>query len=147
MFKHILLPTDGSPVAAKAVKAGVALAKEIGAKVTGYYALELLPLAHYGDSYIVDRRSIAEIDRVAREAGQKHLAKIQKAALAAGVAYSSLMTTSAAPYSGIVDAAKKQKCDVIFMASHGRSGISRLIMGSVTQKVLAYSKLPVLVYR
>lgn len=147
MFKHILLPTDGSPVASKAVKAGVALAKEIGAKVTGYYALESLPGVYYGDSYIVSRRSIAEFEQLTRKAGEKYLVKIQRAAETAGVAYTPLMTRATTPYKGIIDAAKKQKCDVIFIASHGRSGFQSLIMGSVTQKVLAHSKIPVLVYR
>ncbi len=147
MFKHILIPTDGSPLAAKAVKAGVALAKEIGAKVTGYYALEAFPQLHYGDSHIVDRGRVTEYEQSAREAGKKHLAKIQEGAQKAGVVFTALMSKAATPYSGIVEAAKKQKCDVIFMASHGRGRLSSLVLGSVTQKVLAHSKIPVLVYR
>ena len=73
MFKHILLPTDGSPVAAKAIKAGVALAKELGAKVTGYYALPPQQQLYYGDSYIMDRRRIAEFERFTQEDGEKFL--------------------------------------------------------------------------
>ena len=147
MFKHILIPTDGSPVAAKAIKAGVKLAKEVGAKVTGYYALPPLEHLYYGDSYILDRRRIAEFERGTREAGQKHLATVKNAAVKLGVTYTSLMTKVASPYIGIVEAAKKQKCDAIVIASHGRGSLSSLVMGSVTQKVLAHSKIPVIVYR
>jgi len=147
MFKHILIPTDGSPVAAKTIKAAVKLAKEIGAKVTGYYALPPLEHLYYGDSYIVDRRRIAEFERGTREAGQKHLATVKSAALRLGVKYASLMTKVTSPYIGIIEAAKKHKCDVIVIASHGRGSLSSLVMGSVTQKVLAHSKIPVLVYR
>jgi nucleotide-binding universal stress UspA family protein len=147
MFKHILIPTDGSPVAAKAVKAGVALAKEIGAKITGYYALEPLRAHIYGEGYIIDRKMIAEFERGAREVADRHVAAIGRAAKAAGVQFKPLVTKAYAPHKGIITAAKKQKCDVIFMASHGRRGLTRLIMGSVTNKVLTQSKIPVLVYR
>jgi nucleotide-binding universal stress UspA family protein len=147
MFKHILIPTDGSPVAAKAVKAGVALAKDMGARITGYYALEALPQVFYGDSYIVDQRMVAEYERAARETGAKYLRKIEAAAEKAGVAFAPLMSKAAAPYIGIVEAAKKRKCDVIVISSHGRGGVAGLVLGSVTQKVLSHSKIPVLVYR
>jgi nucleotide-binding universal stress UspA family protein len=68
-------------------------------------------------------------------------------AKAAGVPFAAVVTKAVTAYEGIIDAAKKQKCDVIFMASHGRRGLSRLMMGSVTQKVLTHSKIPVVVYR
>ena len=77
MFKHILIPTDGSPVSAKTVKAGIALAKQTGAKVTGYYALEPVPVRLYGEGYVADRQMVAEFERRARqrkEAGRRHRA-------------------------------------------------------------------------
>jgi nucleotide-binding universal stress UspA family protein len=77
----------------------------------------------------------------------KYLAQVEKAAKAAGVPCQTLMTKPATAHQGIVAAAKKQKCDVIFMASHGRGEFAALLLGSVTQKVLAHSKIPVLVYR
>jgi nucleotide-binding universal stress UspA family protein len=147
MFEHILIPTDGSPVAAKAVKAGIELAAEIGARVTAYYGLDPMPAPYYGDGYTVDARSIADIERSARETGEKCLSKIAQAAKAAGVAFEGVVTKPATPYDGIIAAAKKYKCDVIFMASHGRRGIVGLVLGSVTHKVLSHSKIPVLVYR
>jgi nucleotide-binding universal stress UspA family protein len=147
MFKHILIPTDGSPVAAKAVKAGIALAKEIGARVTAYYGLDPMPAPYYGDGYTVDARVIADIERSARETGEKVLAKIEQLAKSAGVPYAGVLNKPPTPYDGIIAAAKKSKCDVIFMASHGRRGIASLVLGSVTNKVLSHSKIPVLVYR
>lgn len=147
MFKHVLLPTDGSPVARKAIKAGVALARELGAKVTAYYAVDTVATYIYSEGYIINTLALRDFDRQAREQGTKYLAEVQKAAKAAGVACQTLMTRPATAYQGIVAAAKKQKCDVIFMASHGRGELAALLLGSVTQKVLAHSKIPVLVYR
>ena len=147
MFKHILLPTDGSPVARKAIKAGVALAKELGAKVTAYYALDSVQPYIYAEGYAISTDTLQDFDKRAREQGRKYLAEVEKAATAAGVACQTLITQPATTYQGIVAAARKQKCDVIFMASHGRGELASLILGSVTQKVLAHSRIPVLVYR
>ena len=147
MFKHVLIPTDGSPVAAKAVKAGLELAKEINAAVTVYYGLDPMPAPYYGDGYTVDARAIADIERSARALGEAVLAKIAQQAKVAGVPFKTLMNKPATPYDGIIAAAKKCKCDVIFMSSHGRRGIASLVLGSVTNKVLSHSKIPVLVYR
>ena len=148
MFKHILIPTDGSAVAAKAVKAGVTFAKEIGARITGYYAVD--PGSHYavyGEGYMFDAKFGAELERRAVEIGRRRVAAIGKAAKAAGVPFRPLVTKAPSPYEGIVAAAKLRSCDAIFMASNGRRGISRLIMGSVTNGVLTRSRVPVLVYR
>jgi nucleotide-binding universal stress UspA family protein len=147
MFKRVLIPTDGSVVSRRAVKAGVALAKELGAKVTAYHALEVSPPYAYQDGYIVGHRAIKQMEEKARETARKHLAEVEKAAQAAGVTCESIVTNPSAPYRGIVDTARKKRCDVIFMASHGRGEFASLLLGSVTQKVLAHSKVPVLVYR
>ncbi len=147
MFKHILIPTDGSPTADKAILAGVTLAAEIGAKVTGYYALEPAPAHLHGEGYITDRRLVREFERRAREHAGRCVSEIGDAARAAGVAFEPLVQNSPAAYKGIIDAARRRKCDAIFMASHGRRGLSGLILGSVTQNVLTHSKIPVLVFR
>ncbi|MGC2517922.1 MAG: universal stress protein, partial [Burkholderiales bacterium] len=102
MFKHILIPTDGSPTATKAVKAGVALAKEIGAKVTGYCAVEPLQPFLYDDGYIFDRNMVADFDRKTRKAADKHVEVIGKAARAAGVEFVPVVTKAVTPYQGIV---------------------------------------------
>ena len=147
MFRHVLIPTDGSPVASKAVRAGIRFAKETGARVTGVYALDTLRAnVNYG-GYRVSEKVVAEIDRRAKQVGQKYLDAMARLAKSAGVRFDSVCLKIGNPYEGIIATSHKKKCDVIFIASHGRSGLSRLIMGSVTQKVLAHSKIPVLVYR
>jgi nucleotide-binding universal stress UspA family protein len=148
MFKHILIPTDGSAVADKAVKAGIQLAKKLGAKVTGYYAIESLQTEIYGEGYLISNaKMVKSLQQRAREIGKKQVEKIGKAAAAAGVPFGEMITVAESPYDGIIGAARKQKCDAIFMASHGRSGLADLFLGSVTHNVLTHSKLPVLVYR
>ena len=148
MFKRILIPTDGSKVADKAVKAGIRFAREIGAKVVGYCAVEPIPSSYYNsEGGIVDGRLITELDRQAIAAGEKTLAAMAKLARTGRVRFDSLCDKPATASEGIVAAARRKKCDVIFMASHGRGGLAKLVMGSVTQKVLAHSKIPVVVYR
>ncbi len=146
MFTHILITTDGSPVSNKAAKAGIALASALGAKVTAYCAVEPMQIL-YAEDYAFDQEFMEGIEARARAQAQKHVAVIGKWAKAAGVPFATVVTKAYTPYEGIIAAAKKQKCDVIFMASHGRSGLSKLLMGSVTQKVLAHSRIPVVVYR
>jgi nucleotide-binding universal stress UspA family protein len=147
MFKHILIPTDGSPVSTKAVKAGIALAKEHGAKVTGYHAVEPVPVHLYGEGYIADKEMVEEFDRRRRAAAKKHIDALAREAQKAGVTFEPLVQTSTRPYDGIVEAAKKRKCDLILMSSHGHRGLDRLMLGSVADKVIQRSKVPVLVYR
>jgi len=147
MFKHILIPTDGSAVAAKAVKAGIALAKQSGARVTGFYAVEPVPVHLYGEGYVADRRIVAEFEKRQRAVARKHVAALGREAHKAGVRFAAVVQTARTPYEGIVAAAQKQNCDLVLMASHGRRGLARLAIGSVTDKVIQMSKVPVLVYR
>ena len=146
MFKHYLISTDGSPASNKAARAGVELATRLGARITGYSAFEpMRPV--YGEGYAFDQKAIAGIEKQGREVAQKRVDAIGKLAKAAGVPFASVVTKAYSAYEGIIAAAKKPKCDAIFMASHGRRGLSRLVMGSVTQQVLTHSKIPVVVYR
>jgi len=147
MFKHILLPTDGSVLAAKAISAGVALAKEMGASVTAYYAIEALPARLHTEGARLNANLIAELDRRAHETAEQSVGEVRRAAAAAGVPCDTVIDQLVAPYRGIIDAATEKKCDVVFIASHGYSGIKELLLGSVTHKVLAHSKIPVLVFR
>ncbi len=147
MFKHVLIPTDGSPVANKAVKAGLKLAAELGARVTGYRAVAPVHQPASSEGYLLDRSLIEKFQKQAVEAAEHQLEGMAKLAKAAGVTYSGVVTMAFTPYEGIIEAAKKGKCDAIFMASHGRRGIAGLVLGSVTHKVLTHSKVPVLVYR
>jgi nucleotide-binding universal stress UspA family protein len=147
MFKHILIPTDGSPVSAKAVKAGIAFAKQIGARVTGYHAVEPVPMRLYGEGYVADRQMVAEFERRAVAAAKKNVTAIARAARKAGVPFEPVVRTARTPYEGIVETAQKRRCDLILMASHGHRGLMRLTLGSVADKVIQLSRIPVLVYR
>ena len=147
MFKHVLVPTDGSARSRKAARAAIAFAKAVGAKLTAYHAIETtLPYAA-GEVAMIDARLIETLEKTARKQGAKYVAQIAKAAQASGVACATYVTKPVISYQGIIDAAKRRKCDVIFIASHGRGGFASLILGSVTQSVLAHSRTPVLVYR
>jgi len=147
MFKHILIPTDGSAVAAKAIKAGVSLAAEMGASVTGYYAIEPAPTHIYGEGYLADRKLVDELERRSREVAQRAVDAIATEAKAAGVKCETVLGTAVLPHKGIIEAAEKNHCDAIVMASNGHRGLTGLLLGSVTQKVLTHSKTPVLVFR
>jgi nucleotide-binding universal stress UspA family protein len=147
MFKHILIPTDGSPISTKAVKAGIAFAKQEGAKVTGYHAVEPVPMHIYGEGYVADKEMVAEFERRRHDAAKKHISALAREALKAGVPFEPVVQTSNRPYDGIVETAKKRKCDLILMSSHGHRGFDRVMLGSVADKVIQRSRVPVLVYR
>jgi len=147
MYKKILIPTDGSPIARKAVKQGVAFAKTVGAKVVGFFSPQDyrgLMYAEYVSPAFIPQE---EFEEQARKAAQKRLAFVEKSAAAAGVPYESFYLPSVAPWEAIIEAAKRKKCDLIFMGSHGRSGLAAVVLGSQTVKVLTHSKVPVLVTR
>jgi nucleotide-binding universal stress UspA family protein len=147
MYKHILIPTDGSPLARAAVAAGVKLAKSMGARVTGFHAAPPATPVEYKGMLPVGYRDPAKAASIIADAARKHLAVIEKAAEAAGVRCKVEHVTSDFPADAIVAAAKRNGCDLIFMPSHGRRGFRNSMLGSQTQKVLSLSKVPVLVHR
>jgi len=147
MFKHILIPTDGSLVAAKAIEAGVELAAEVGASVTGYCAVEPPPTHLYGEGFIGDAKLLEALEKRSHEFAQKAVDQVAAAAKAGGVKCKTVIGRSVLPYRGIIDAAEKGRCDAIFMASHGHRGLTGLLLGSVTHEVLTHSRIPVLVFR
>ncbi|MEO8156650.1 MAG: universal stress protein [Betaproteobacteria bacterium] len=147
MFKNILIPTDGSALSKKAIKAGVDLARATGARVTGFYSPERYEILAYGEYFPPDLISRSEWDDRSKKTAARFLSVIEKEAANAGVRYTGLYLDSVTPWEAIVEAAKKKKCDLIFMASHGRSGISSLLLGSQAAKVLSHSRIPVLVYK
>jgi len=144
MYRHILIPTDGSELAERAVTHGLSLAKSTGAKVTVIIVEE--PFNWHAAEY-------AGIGELARHAEQmkKHLASVLSraadAAQQAGVSCDTIQVEDAQPYQAIIAAAADRGCDLIVMASHGRSGLSAVLLGSVTNKVLTHTKVPVLVCR
>ena len=147
MFKRILIPTDGSPLSSKAARAGVAFARENGARVVGYHALMPAPAHLYGEGWLADRTVLQELDKRNRDGAARFLAAIAREARKAGVPFEGLMDTPRTPYEGIAAAARRRKCDLIFMASHGYRGLSRLMLGSVADKVVRLSSVPVLFHR
>ncbi len=147
MFKHLLVPTDGSPLSQEAVQRAIDFAKEIGARITFFYAKPEYPVTFYGEGALIDPTTPEKFAQMTEQQAQEILATCAEAAAAAGVVHATLSETSDVPYEAIIAAATAQDCDLIFMASHGRRGIGALLLGSETQKVLTHSKIPVLVYR
>jgi nucleotide-binding universal stress UspA family protein len=147
MYKHILIPTDGSPLSRSAAVAGVKLAKALGAKVTAVYAAPPATPLVYKDLLPVDYVTPEQHAAAIRKAAANYLGVVEKAAKAAGVQCKLIHTTSDFPADVILATAAKQKCDLIFIASHGRRGLARALLGSQTQKVLSQAKIAVLVSR
>jgi nucleotide-binding universal stress UspA family protein len=147
MFKHILVPTDGSPLSSDTVKRAIAFARETGAKITFFFAKPDYPVAFYGEGALIDPTTPDKFAEMAEKQAQEILAGHESTAKAEGVACASISSVSDIPYEAIIAAAETAGADLIFMASHGRRGFSGLLLGSETQKVLTHSKIPVLVYR
>jgi nucleotide-binding universal stress UspA family protein len=147
MYKHILIPTDGSKTADKAVESGIAFARDAKAKVTLFTAVpEYQPPC---EAEIVGRRvlSLWDHERLSRDKAQAILDPAATRVRAAGVACDTAFAESNHPYEAIIAAADRRGCDLIVMASHGRSGLSELVYGSQTRAVLSHSSIPTLVYR
>lgn len=144
MFKKILVPTDGSPLSEEAARAAIDFARATGAGMVAYAVAEAYPYPLGMEGGVVPDMSGYE-DAV-RETAQRHVKKVADLASAAGVACESLVITGYEPGMEIVESAKSQGCDLIWMASHGRTGLQRMFMGSQTQKVLAHAGIPVLIY-
>jgi len=147
MFKHILVPTDGSKLSVKTIKQAVKLAKAVGAKITGFYATPEYSSTYYGDGYVLRAPSAKAHAEATEEQARKCLSAVEVEAEVEKVPCAVVHVVSDSPFEAIIAAAKKNKCDLIFMASHGRRGLSGLVLGSETHKVLTHSKIPVLVCR
>lgn len=148
MFKHVLIPTDGSTLALKGARAGVKLAKALGARVSSVYVVPPYVPPMYGEGAIyVPALAPQDYRKMMEKQAAKVLSAVEREAAAAGVSCKTLSITDPQPWQGVLRAARKQKCDAIVMASHGRGGLGGLLLGSETTRVLAHSKLPVLVIR
>jgi len=145
MFRNILIPTDGADLAAKAVEQGVRFAKEIGAKITAVTVTE--PFELVSVSQIQLEYTPIEYKKHAEAQANKVLGVVSAAAKSAGVVCDTLHVEHDQIYQAIIEAAEARKCDLIVMASHRRRGVSAVVLGSETVKVLTHSKIPVLVYR
>jgi nucleotide-binding universal stress UspA family protein len=147
MFKHILIPTDGSRLSAKAAAAGVEFARAIGARVTALFAAPAPTPIVYENFLPVGYMTPDQHEEMVARAAKRYLGQVEAAAKAAGVPCESVTVTSEYPAETILEVAAKRRCDLIFMASHGRRGVQALLLGSETQKVLAHAKTAVFVYR
>jgi nucleotide-binding universal stress UspA family protein len=147
MYKHILIPTDGSELSEKAIGAGIDFARFVGARVTGFTAIPEYQIP--SESELMSRHAISlpDYERDAKKQAESALQTIADQARAAGVNYDADFALSDVPHEAIIRAAQKHGCDLIFMASHGRRGLSALVHGSETQAVLTHSTIPTLVYR
>jgi nucleotide-binding universal stress UspA family protein len=145
VFRHILLPLDGSGASRKAARQAIALAKQAGARITGYHALGCGPRSVYGDG---DRLPPTRSNRKElREARARWLVGAARAARDAGVRFATLVDRAISPDDGIVTAARKRHCDLIVIGSNARRGLARLAFGSVAANVIARASIPVLVFK
>ena len=147
MYKHILIPTDGSELAERAVAAGIAFAKSVDARVTAFTALEEYKVPGQAEVMARHGKSMAQHAAEAQVRAEAILEPVRERAAALGVACETCHALSDRPYAAIVEAADAHGCDLIFMASHGRRGLRALVYGSQAQGVLTHSKIPTLVYR
>ena len=147
MYKHILIPTDGSETADKAVQAGIEFARDQKAKVTWFTAVPEYQLPTQAE--VMSRHAITPDEHAlrGRDKAEAIFAAVAPRARAAGIEFDTDYVQSDEPYKAIIDAAKRHGCDLIFMASHGRTGLSALVHGSETREVLTHSTIPTLVYR
>jgi nucleotide-binding universal stress UspA family protein len=145
MFKHVLIPTDGSELAEEAVEKGLAFARSAGAKVTFVTVAEPFHIFSGETAQLESTR--AEYERHASEHAKAILARAEAKAAAAGVPAGTVELADDHPYDAIIRAAERAGCDLIAMASHGRRGLSAVVLGSQTVKVLTHTRIPVLVFR
>lgn len=149
MYKHILVPTDGSALSLKAAKEAAALAKVLKARITALYVVPPYVPHVGGDGYISSANGYAaqQYKKTVKDAATKALKKVEAAISKAKIVCEKVQIAGDHPWECIIETARSKKCDLIVMSSHGRGGLEALLLGSETQKVLTHSKTPVLVCR
>ena len=147
MYQRILVPTDGSPLSKKAVKSAIEQAAATGAELVALYVVPTYPMSYFEGGISVSNSDVARTEKLWSDKGQAVVDEATKAAKAAGIKAKGVLTRSNLVAESVISAASKHKCDLIVMASHGRKGIKRILLGSETQHVLTHSRLPVLVLR
>ncbi len=144
MFKKILVPTDGSPLAHQAAEYAAGLAKVHGAQIIGVYVIDPFPYIGIGDASAIGLQAYLNEAQVA---ATQSLDDIRQVCVARGVAFDGDTIERNVTYEGILETAKAEECDLIVMGSHGRKGLEALVLGSVAQKVLTHAKIPVLIVK
>lgn len=147
MYQKILVATDGSSLSKKAVQSAIALASVCGATLVALKVVPRYPLSYFEGGVAVQAAEMSRIEKQWAEEGQALVDLVKKQAEAKGVKTRALTAKSDVVSDAIISAAKKQNCDLIVMASHGRRGVKRLLLGSETNQVLTHSHIPVLVLR
>lgn len=145
MFKKILVPTDGSSLSDQAVRAAIDFARGVGAEIVALSVAQPFPLVPSAEGAMVIDPGVE--NHILLEHAEQQVAKVAEQAKASGVLCATKTALNYSPYQEIIRTAESEGCDVIFMASHGRRGLSKLLAGSETQNVLAYSTIPVMVLR
>ena len=147
MFKNILVPTDGSELSDSTVERAISFAKDAGARITFFYAQPDFPTPLYGEGALFDPTTPEQFSNTATTETEKILTHYNTSTTAAKIESNGDTIVSKVPFKTIITTTQRNGNDLIFMTSHGRRGLSGLLLGSETQKVLTHSKIPVLVYR
>ena len=147
MYQRILVATDGSTLSKKAVSSAIALAQLTGAELVALKVTPRYPQSYFEGGLALQASEIARVEKQWADHGQAIVDAVSKTGLAKGVKVKPIIVKSDLVSEAVIAAAKKHKCDLIVMASHGRRGIKRLLLGSETQQVLTHSHVPVLVLR
>lgn len=147
VYHHLLVPSDGTQLSLRALDQALALAKALGSQITLLHVQPPLPVPLVGMGDMLDPATVDSLSQTAEKESARILQEGQAAGQAAGVALRTEVVKQDLPYRAIVEAAKRHDCDLIVMASHGRKGLSGLLIGSETQRVLLHAPIPVLVVR
>ena len=147
MYQRILVATDGSDLSSKAVDSAIELAAKLRATLVALYVVPHYPVSYFEGGISVSPDEVSRTEKKWADDGQRIVDAVQKAAQAKGVTFESVLARSDMVAESILSAAKKHRCELIVMASHGRKGIQRVLLGSETQQVLTHSAIPVLVLR
>ena len=147
LYHHLLVPSDGTALSRRALDQALALAKALGAQLTLLHVQPPLPVPLVGMGDMLDPATVESLSQTAERESARILQEAQAAALAAELTIRTEVVKQDLPYRAIVEAAKRHGCDLIVMASHGRKGLSGLLIGSETQRVLLHAPVPVLVVR
>jgi nucleotide-binding universal stress UspA family protein len=147
MYQKILVATDGTPLSRKAVRSAVGLSAALEAELVALYVVPRYPVSYFEGGITMSTQEIARIEKQWAGEGQAVVDAVQQAAQAKGVKAKAVVSKSDLVAEAIMATARKHKCDLIVMASHGRKGFKRILLGSETQHVLTHSSVPVLVLR
>jgi nucleotide-binding universal stress UspA family protein len=147
MYRKLLVATDGSPLSKKAVRSAIDLAAALGAELVALYVVPRYPVSYFEGGVTIPAQEVSRIEEQWSQKGQAIVDAVLQTATAAGVKAKAVVSRSDLVAESILAAVKKHRCDLVVMASHGRKGLKRILLGSETQQVLTHGSVPVLVLR